>query len=251
MLVKLFSFLFGIAATTTPTLPPVYPTVIYQGDPVAITEDGRTVFFGTDLNQKTGTTTFEKFGIKKEVYITKRPREQKPLGIPVSLGGNTKASADKLVATLNAEAKVLRELVSTSTKLWSEPFGYPVRDVHITDTYGYSRQTVGYEISHKGTDFRAPTGTEIVSINDGKVILVQSFRNYGKTVAIDHGEGVMSLYMHLSEFRVMEEENVKKGQVLGLSGSTGYATGPHLHLSVKIDSYSIDPMVFLNFFNRK
>lgn len=247
MLAKLFAFLFGASVATTPIMP-VHQDVIYQGDPVAITENGRTVFFGTDLNQKTGTTTFEKYGIKKDVYITRRPREQKPLGIPVSLGGNTKASADKLVSTLNAEAKVLRELVSTSTKLWSEPFGYPVRDVHITDTYGYSRQTVGYEISHKGTDFRAPTGTEVMSINDGRVILARSFRNYGKTVVIDHGEGVLSLYMHLSEFRVMEEEMVRKAQIIGLSGSTGYATGPHLHLSVKIDSYSIDPMVFLSFF---
>lgn len=248
MLSKLFAFLFGTVAIITPTMAPIHQGVIYQGDPVAITENGRTVFFGTDLNQKVGTTTFEKYGIKKDVYITKRPREQKPLGIPQSLGGNTKASADKLVSTLNAEAKILRELVSTSTKLWKNPFTYPVKDVYITDTYGYSRQTVGYEISHKGTDFRAPVGTEIMTINDGKVILVKSFRNYGKTVVVDHGEGVMSLYMHLSEFRVMEEEMVQRGQIIGLSGATGYATGPHLHLSVKIDSYSIDPMVFLEFF---
>ena len=248
MLAKLFPFLFGAIATTTPALPPVYPTVIYQGDPVAVTENSTTVFFGTDLNQKVGTTTFEKFGIKKEVYITKRPREQKPLGIPQSLGGNTKASQDKLVAGLNDEAKILRELISTSTKLWTEPFGMPLKDIHINDKYGYSRQTGAYEISHKGTDFRAPIGTEIFAINTGKVILVKSFRNYGKTVVVDHGQGVLSLYMHLSEFRVMEEEVVKKGQIIGLSGMTGYATGPHLHLSVKIDSYSIDPMVFLNFF---
>ncbi len=248
MLSKLFAFLFGTAAIVVPVIQPIHQDVIYQGDPVAITENGRTVFFGTDLNQKTGTTTFEKYGIKKEVYITKRPREQKPLGIPQSLGGNTKASQDKLVAGLNDEARILRELVSTSTKLWTNAFGFPVKEVHINDKYGYSRQTGAYEISHKGTDFRAPLGTEILSINDGKVILVKSFRNYGKTVVIDHGEGVMSLYMHFSEFRVMEGETVKKGQVIGLSGATGYATGPHLHLSVKIDSYSIDPMVFLNFF---
>lgn len=247
MLAKLFVFLFGASVATTPIIP-IHQNVIYQGDPVAITENGRTVFFGTDLNQKAGTTTFEKFGIKKEVYIAKRPREQKPLGIPQSLGGNTKASQDKLVAGLNDEAKILRELVSTSTRLWSAPFGFPLKDIYITDAYGYSRQTGSYEIAHKGTDFRAPTGTEVMSINDGRVILARSFRNYGKTVVIDHGEGVLSLYMHLSEFRVMEEEMVRKGQVIGLSGSTGYATGPHLHLSVKIDSYSIDPMVFLKFF---
>ncbi len=248
MLSKLLAFIFGTAAIIAPTATPIHQNVIYQGDPVAITENGRTVFFGTDLNQKVGTTTFEKFGIKKDVYITKRPREQKPLGIPQSLGGNTKASQDKLVAGLNDEAKILRELVSTSTKLWTAPFGMPLKEVHINDKYGYSRQTGVYEIAHKGTDFRAKTGTEIMTINDGKVILVKSFRNYGKTVVVDHGEGVTSLYMHLSEFRVMEGEMVKKGQVIGLSGATGYATGPHLHLSVKIDSYSIDPMVFLNFF---
>lgn len=248
MLNKLLTILFGISTLVSTTTKPIHQTVIYQGDPVAVTQNGRTVFFGTDLNQKVGTTTFEKFGIKKEVYITKRPREQRPLEIPANLGGNTKKSAAALVTTLGDEAKILREIVSTSTKLWSNPFSFPVKDVYVTDTYGYSRQTVGYEIAHKGTDFRAPVGTEVLAINDGKVVLVKTFRNYGKAVVIDHGEGILSLYMHLSEFRVMEDEMVKKSQIIGLSGATGYATGPHLHLSVWIDSHSIDPAVFLAFF---
>ena len=71
MLNKLLTILFGISTLVSTTTKPIHQTVIYQGDPVAVTQNGRTVFFGTDLNQKVGTTTFEKFGIKKEVYITK------------------------------------------------------------------------------------------------------------------------------------------------------------------------------------
>ncbi len=250
MLEKIFTLLLSISTIFSTTTKPIHQNVIYQGDPVIVYQNDRTIFFGTDLNQKVGTTTFEKFGIKKEVYITKRPREQRPLEIPATLGGNTKQSAEALVSTLGDEVRILRDIVSTSTKLWSKSFSYPVKEVHITDTYGYSRQTVGYEIAHKGTDFRAPMGTEVFAINAGKVVLVKTFRNYGKAVVIDHGEGVLSLYMHLSEFRVMEDEMVKKGQIIGLSGATGYATGPHLHLSIWIDGHSIDPMVFLAFFDR-
>ena len=86
-------------------------------------------------------------------------------------------------------------------------------------------------------------------MNRGVVRLAKTFRNYGKTIVVDHGLGVMTFSMHLSKIYVGAGELVKKGQLIGLSGETGYAAKPHLHLTVRIGGISVDPVVFLDFFS--
>jgi murein DD-endopeptidase MepM/ murein hydrolase activator NlpD len=120
-----------------------------------------------------------------------------------------------------------------------------VREVFLTDEYGYSRKTGAYTISHKGTDYRAKIGDDVMAISDGKVVLAEEFPTYGKSVVVDHGYGLQSLYMHLSEIRVRVGEDVVKGQVIASSGESGYAEFPHLHLSVRINGTSIDPYFFI------
>ena len=85
-------------------------------------------------------------------------------------------------------------------------------------------------------------------MNSGKVVFSGSLRNYGHTVIIDHGYGLHTVYMHLSERRVELNQAVGKSELIGLSGDTGYVLGPHLHLSVRINSISIDPMKFMEIF---
>ncbi len=126
----------------------------------------------------------------------------------------------------------------------------PVKNPIITDTYGYSRQTGAYSIAHKGTDFRAVEGTPVYAMNDGIVRLKKEFRDYGNTLVVDHGGGLQTLYLHLSKFVVNEGEWVSKGKLIAYSGSTGYTEGAHLHISVKIGTYSIDPMKFLELVNK-
>ncbi|MBA3733055.1 M23 family metallopeptidase [Patescibacteria group bacterium] len=103
-------------------------------------------------------------------------------------------------------------------------------------------------MTHKGTDFRAKIGTEVHAMNDGVVLVASVGRNYGKHIVIDHGLGVMTFYLHLSEINIKEGDLVTKGQVIGLSGQTGYVTAPHLHLSVRINNISVDPMKFMELF---
>ena len=86
-------------------------------------------------------------------------------------------------------------------------------------------------------------------MNRGVVRLVRNFRNYGKTVVVDHGLGLFAFYMHLSRIKVNEGELVRPGQVIGLSGQSGYAEKPHLHLTVRVDRISIDAMKFMALFN--
>ena len=187
--------------------------------------------------------------IEKTVTVGLRPRVQKPLGIPEKLGGNTPASAKKLVSTLQKDNASLTNLKTQDHVLWTEDFALPLKSAVVTDTFGYQRDTIGYEIAHKGTDFRATTGSPVLAMNRGVVRVAKTFSTYGKTVVIDHGLGLFTFYMHLSKLKVWQGQLVQKGQLLALSGDTGYATGPHLHITVRIGNTSVDPEKFLAFFD--
>lgn len=209
-----------------------------------------TAFYGIDLNHKTGSfavsVEMENGKIySKTVEISPRKKYEAPLPIPEKLGGNTKESASKLVLELSKENAVINSVFSAGKRYWRESFRYPLDLVEITDEYGYGRNTVQYTIPHKGADFRASEGTPVRAINRGVVRLARFLPTYGNTVAIDHGLGLVSYYMHLSKIGVKEGRLAQAGQAIGLSGSTGYATGAHLHLSVKIYGISIDPIMFL------
>jgi murein DD-endopeptidase MepM/ murein hydrolase activator NlpD len=101
---------------------------------------------------------------------------------------------------------------------------------------------------HPGFDFAAPIGTEIYSTGDGVVEKAEtSFRGYGFHIVIDHGFGYKTLYAHLSAFRVARGQKIKRGQVIGLIGSTGLSTGPHLHYEVMKNNEKVNPVGY--FFN--
>jgi murein DD-endopeptidase MepM/ murein hydrolase activator NlpD len=78
-------------------------------------------------------------------------------------------------------------------------------------------------------------------MNDGTVVLARPLYFEGNFVVIDHGQGLLTLYLHLSEFKVNEGGRVKRGQIIGLSGGTGRATGPHLHVAVRWQGTYLDP----------
>lgn len=218
------------------------PVFIYKNKPTAIVGIDLAAKTGVYpvIAQITGTTT-----LTHNISIVLRKKIEAPLGIPEKLGGNTKEGEKTLVQALNIEAETLRKIVSTSTRLWKEDFGYPIKNIFITDDYGYSRQTVSVSIAHKGTDFRAKEGTEVFAMNDGVVLLAREFTAYGKLIALDHGQGIVTLYLHLSNMKVKEGDRVVKGELIGLSGQTGYAEGAHLHISVRVHNLSIDPIVFM------
>lgn len=98
---------------------------------------------------------------------------------------------------------------------------------------------------HEGMDFSAPTGTEIYATGDGVVTTVATaFSGYGKHVKIDHGFGYMSIYGHMSEFKVKVGQHVKRGDVIGLVGSTGTSTAPHLHYEVALKGKKVNPQFY-------
>lgn len=98
---------------------------------------------------------------------------------------------------------------------------------------------------HSGTDFRGPTGTPVRALSAGRVAYIGDLFYTGQTVVLDHGEGLFSLYAHLSAIDVADGDLLESGTVLGKIGSTGRSTGPHLHLTVRLLGARIDPMALL------
>lgn len=256
----------------------ILPETIFPGDPIFVTIDSSSTpvkilydkklipifpyngkwhaivgvdFYEKNLLHNIDVTFSDGSTTTKKISVTPREVVERPLSIPAKLGGDTKAAETALLTNLSTENAVLNNIKSTSTTLWSKGFGNPLAMMKITDDYGYNRKTVGSIIVHKGTDFRAAEGTAVMAMNDGVVKIAKKFTIYGNSVIVDHGLGVQTLYMHLSKIDVKEGEVVRKGDIIGLSGQTGYAEQPHLHISVKIAGVSIDPITFMGFFRKE
>ena len=130
---------------------------------------------------------------------------------------------------------------TTPERKWSGDFTAPA-EAEISDVFGTQRVFNGKTSStHQGLDFRVPSGTPVAAMNDGTVLLARPLYYEGNFVVLDHGQGFLTLYLHLSEFKVKEGDQVKRGQVIGLSGGTGRATGPHLHVAVRWQGTYLDP----------
>jgi len=129
----------------------------------------------------------------------------------------------------------------TTMREWDGNFAAPA-DAAISDVYGSQRIFNGKaQRPHWGLDFRVPAGTPVAAMNSGTVLLARFLYYEGNCVVIDHGQGLLTLYFHLSEFKVKEGDSVKRGQEIGLSGGTGRATGPHLHVAVRWQGAYLDP----------
>ena len=147
------------------------------------------------------------------------------------------------MAEIEAEIALKQKVFAESAPrpLWSGSFRAPVQ-APPTDSFG-TRRTFNGELAsvHKGMDFRAHAGTPVRASNSGTVILARKLYYEGNCVAIDHGLGLYTISMHLSRIDVRPGQQVRKGQLLGLSGATGRVTGPHLHWAVRWQNAYLDP----------
>jgi murein DD-endopeptidase MepM/ murein hydrolase activator NlpD len=128
---------------------------------------------------------------------------------------------------------------------WSGRFRPPV-EAPVSDVFGTRRTFNGkVQSMHQGLDYGVPTGTPVSAVNAGTILLAGPLYFEGNCVVLDHGQGLLTLYLHLSEIKVKQGERVARGQEIGLSGGTGRATGPHLHLAVRWQGVYLNPATLL------
>ncbi len=133
--------------------------------------------------------------------------------------------------------------IVSDARHWREPLTLPVPGC-MTSPYGVKRLANGKPTGHYhgGLDQRAPAGTPVRAVADGVVRLVKTYNIHGGTVGVDHGQGLESMYLHLSRLAVSEGAVVHKGDILGYSGSTGRSNAPHLHWSLYANGVPVNPL---------
>jgi murein DD-endopeptidase MepM/ murein hydrolase activator NlpD len=143
------------------------------------------------------------------------------------------------------EAAAFRNTVSTE-RYWTEPLIAPVAGC-VTSPFGVRRLHNGKVTGdyHAGLDQRSPNGGPIRAVTGGVVKLVREWRLHGNTVAIDHGQGMETIYLHMSKFATSEGAVVHQGDVIGYVGSTGRSTGPHLHWSLYVNGVPVNPTLWM------
>jgi hypothetical protein len=157
------------------------------------------------------------------------------------------------------ETKIVKQIAKDRKRLdqvfkrrqpvhFSPPFLRPV-DGEVISTFGLRRILNGIPKSpHNGVDFRGAAGTPIKAMARGEVALADDLYYTGKTVILDHGGGLFSLYAHLETLTVTPGEMVAPGKRIGTIGSTGRSTGPHLHMGTRLGKARIDPLALLALF---
>ena len=163
--------------------------------------------------------------------------------------------ADRFVSPSKDDtARILREAErlaiilaqSQPARSWRGPFVFPVPG---KPTSSFGRRTVTNNVPggrHRGVDFQAMVGTPVRAPNAGVVVLAEDLYFTGKTVIVDHGGGIVSLFAHFSSLAVDEGMILSGGELLGYSGATGRVTGPHLHWAMRLANANIDPLSLMS-----
>jgi murein DD-endopeptidase MepM/ murein hydrolase activator NlpD len=189
------------------------------------TASGNTVFFEQNLE------------VASEPYVT----------VELKVAHKFTAPNRRLLKRIRKE-EILKHRIfeeSSAKQLWAGDFMAPVSQ-SVSEPFGVRRLFNGeLKAEHQGLDYHAPRGTRVAAANSGTVLLARRLFFEGNCVIVDHGQGLMTLYMHLSKFKVRKGQKVRRGQLLGLSGATGRATGPHLHLAVRWEGIYLDPAKLL------
>jgi murein DD-endopeptidase MepM/ murein hydrolase activator NlpD len=178
--------------------------------------------------------------LHQEVDVTEAPYEKAPLTVPDKFVEPNAAALKVIAADKIVKDKAFAQ--SSPKPQWTSNFLPPLHVAPMTNSFGSQRIFNGKLASvHRGLDYHAKTGTPVSAINSGRVVLAKPLYFEGGCVVIDHGLGLMSVYMHLSKIEVKVGTKVRRGQLIALSGASGRATGPHLHLGVRWQGSYLDP----------
>lgn len=184
-------------------------------------------------------------------------RQQESIVVAAKTFPTTELEVEPRYVELNPEdqaraARESREIDAvyatlTPERYWTEPFYVPVDGATGGRNFGHRRVFNGQpRAPHSGADLRAGTGTPIRASNRGRVVLAKELFFSGNAVFLDHGLGLYSVYLHLSEILVEPGTVVERGEIVGLAGATGRVTGPHLHWGARVLDARVDPFTLLD-----
>jgi murein DD-endopeptidase MepM/ murein hydrolase activator NlpD len=227
----------------------VKPVVKYHKKPVAVVKsDGQWVaIVGVPLGAKVGTqrlsvtqagkTSRALFEIQDKAYPTQH----------ITIKNKRKVNPNKLDMTrINKESARIKLALRHWTEKEELPlqFAWPIEG-RVSGLFGRRRVFNGQaRRPHSGMDIAAPTGTEIHAPAEGIVRGTGDYFFNGKTVFIDHGQGLVTMFCHLDRIDVQDGQIIEQGNVIGTVGATGRVTGPHLHLGVSLNDARVEPRLF-------
>ena len=225
------------------------PTASYQGKPVLVVKEQNNwlAIVGVPLTVKPGTQQISSgarhlsfvVGSKKypEQHITLKNKQQVNPD-PANLKRIERELAEQITAYRSFSPNL------PSNLLLDKPVSGP-----LSSKFGVRRFFNGEERNaHSGLDFAVPAGTPVKTPAAGKVILIGDYFFNGKTVFVDHGQGFISMFCHLSKIDVKVGHSLARGGVVGKVGATGRATGPHMHWNISLNDARVDPAIFIGAF---
>lgn len=219
---------FALAGVSLETKPGTYPLELHAE---------------ISSNESSGSSGEKTISFERKIRVDRQRYPRVQLTVPARYTAPSPEDQREIEKGKEIKAEAFKTV--TADREWEGSFSPPV-NAEISDLFGVERVFNGsVQSTHEGLDFRVPTGTTVEAVNSGRVILAQPLFFEGNFVVIDHGQGLLTLYLHLSKFLVKEGDDVTKGQPIGLSGGTGRATGPHLHLAVRWQGVYLNPQVLL------
>jgi murein DD-endopeptidase MepM/ murein hydrolase activator NlpD len=196
-----------------------------------------------DRRSAVAATAMRRLGLNPNQMLTSMDDRSAMGGPLIALIPGAKGSFDQRFRRLGLS---LARMDALQRGLEGIPRVIPAAAQYISSSFGYrSDPFEGSAAFHAGLDFKAPLGAPIYSAARGTVAFAGQRPGYGNCVEIDHGNGLLTRYAHMSAFRTRVGESVRPGQVIGAVGSTGRSTGPHLHFEVRLNGQAVNPRPFL------
>ncbi|HVO44120.1 MAG TPA: M23 family metallopeptidase [Aggregatilineales bacterium] len=241
----------GIVTVTSPDVTGASADVFDRTFPFFPTSQGFASFIAAEITQKLGdyalnvtitskgggTATWTgKIKVLSGGFIAEDPFTLPPEKAYLVRDDIQKAEDDRLLAVYS---------VVTPERYWEGPLTQPVNAPFVSPFGGVRTFNGVATRRHTGADMRAAVGTPVLASASGRVIMSRQLDIHGENVIIDHGWGLFTEYAHLSQRFVVPGQFVLQGDLIGLSGTTGRATGPHLHWEVAVNGIWVDPVAFM------
>ncbi|MGN2414068.1 peptidoglycan DD-metalloendopeptidase family protein [Pseudomonas syringae] len=226
------------------------PTATYQGRPVLVVKEQGTrwlAIVGIPLTVKPGAQQLTSGGRTLNFTVGSKKYPEQHITLKNKRQVNPNPEDNKRIeGELAEQLRAYRSFSpgTPSNLILDKPVNGP-----LSSKFGVRRFFNGEERNpHSGLDFAVPAGTPIKSPAAGKVILTGNYFFNGNTVFVDHGQGFISMFCHLSKIDVKVGDQVPRGGVVGKVGATGRATGPHMHWNVSLNDARVDPAIFIGAF---